>query len=140
MARSASRHRCAAYSGSSRRMAAYRVRVSSCSPAAWRALQVPVPRQLEDLPIELGEPFGEHSGDDHDEPVGGDAIGGDQPLELRLGQELELALAEGHDRRGRGTIGDEAYLSQECRRVHLGQGLTLPIGPVLEDLDAALQT
>src|SRR5207244_5313692 len=80
-----------------------------------------------------------HPGEEYDDLRGGDAKAVEQPLKLRLGQVLELALAECHDRCGRGTIGDEAHLAQECRRVHLGKRLTLPIGPVLEDLDATLQ-
>src|SRR5437899_202600 len=55
MARSASRLRCAAYSGSSRRTAAYRVRVSSCSPAAWITSSEGAHAHLENLKRRAGD-------------------------------------------------------------------------------------
>jgi len=49
-------------------------------------LEVPVSGRLEHLPVEPGEPFGEHLSDDYEQLECGDAVARDQSRELRPGQ------------------------------------------------------
>src|SRR5262249_56756077 len=80
------------------------VRRLASLPGGEDRLEVPVPGELEHLPIELAQTLGEHARDDDDQPVGGDAVRGDQSLELRARQQVEFALRDGDGRRRRRAI------------------------------------
>src|SRR5215467_5396373 len=95
-ARASARSRSTAGGARTSRRGARRQRTRSVVSAR---LEVPVASQLQHLAVELCEPLGEHASDGHHELVRGDAVGRDQPLELGPGQDLQLALGDGHDGR-----------------------------------------